>query len=216
MKKLLLIILTMFLTASTVKAGVWSSSGGGDPIGQSSACLVNGQVPAVNTATGLYECATPITSVGGCTGPTCDASLTLSGTMTATSFSGDGSALTEVLTAINESVQGTGTLTAAQVKNGLINNYNATPATTTYTFPPAAAGYNVGYVCGSSAQIYIDPDGTDVINLNGTALPAGFRVSSAVSCTVGDLLICLTFKTGASTWQWNCNSIVGTWDNAGS
>lgn len=117
---------------------------------------------------------------------------------------------------INAQSIGTVGLTAAQVSNGLINNYNASPATATYTLPAAVAGYNVMFVCGSAAQIYIDPNASEIIHLDGVALTGGYRVASAATCTVGDAMSCFTFQTGASTWRWSCGSIVGVWANAGS
>ena len=98
------------------------------------------------------------------------------------------------------------TLTAAEVSGTQINNYASSAAASEFDLPAAATGYNFILTLGLAQNVTIDPNGTDLIYLNGTALAAGEAVLNATAPTIGESITCFTFQTGASAWAWACKS----------
>jgi hypothetical protein len=96
-------------------------------------------------------------------------------------------------------------LTAAEVSGTIINNYSSSAAASEFDLPAAAGGYNTIFQLGQAQNVTINPTGTDVMYLNGTALAAGEAIVNT-SPAVGQSITCYTFQTGASTWAWNCRT----------
>jgi hypothetical protein len=96
-------------------------------------------------------------------------------------------------------------LIALEVTGTLLNNYAASPEAKTFNLPAAAQGYNFILQLGVAQNVVIDPDGTEIIYLNGASLGAGVAVENT-SPTIGECITCWTIQTGASTWGWNCRS----------
>jgi hypothetical protein len=81
----------------------------------------------------------------------------------------------------------------------------------TLSLPTAAAGYKAKFMATTAAAFSIDVvTGTDVIRLNGTALPAGNKVTSGG--TIYNTIECEANTTGS----YNCNSIVGLATDGGA
>lgn len=75
----------------------------------------------------------------------------------------------------------------------------------------AVAGQSFCVYNTTAATTYIDPNGTDVIVLNGTALSAGYRINN--NPTVAGDFICLVSTTAN---QWRTMGRSGTWVDSGS
>ena len=95
--------------------------------------------------------------------------------------------------------------TAAQTYGSL----NIVNAAITVTLPAAASGMSMCVLSTAAAAVNVDVDGSDVIYLNGTALDAGDKVTSASAA--GDF-ICLV-SSGAVNWYTLGRS--GTWTDGG-
>ena len=110
----------------------------------------------------------------------------------------------------------TGSLTAAQVSNTLINNYGQTVANT-QTLPACAAGYNFRAIVTTTGMgaFSIKPGGSDVIYLDGTALAANHKVSFATPALMNQWSF-MAVKTGVSTYVWNCLTINGVSSDGGT
>ena len=79
------------------------------------------------------------------------------------------------------------------------------PAAKTFTLPAAAESYNVLFILGLAQNFTLDPNASEVIYLNGTALTGGYTVVNTAPA-IGAKLSCFTFQTGASSWAWSCES----------
>jgi hypothetical protein len=102
-------------------------------------------------------------------------------------------------------------LTTAELKNTLINSYNATPEAKEYDFPVANEGWMFTVVCGTTSNITLDPNGTEQWTLNGTAASAGEALVNE-ACTVGESITCFSLETGASTYSVFCESKYTDWE----
>lgn len=111
------------------------------------------------------------------------------------------------------------TLTATQMKNTVVTNFNMSDANHYCTLPTAAAGMNAlftvgtartgkrwGVKAGAADKIYL----VAAANGNFTAgSDAGYARMN--SCEVGQSFHVFSFKTGAATWDWIAKEIsVGT------
>jgi hypothetical protein len=110
----------------------------------------------------------------------------------------------------------TATLTAAEVKNTVINNYGQS-SESTLTLPTAAVGMHFTYILGTAGQTsHIKADTSDKIVLDGSALDDADKVSNnGASSVVGEQLDCWSFQSGASAYDWSCIS-TGTWTDGGA
>jgi hypothetical protein len=96
-------------------------------------------------------------------------------------------------------------LTAAEVSGTLLTNYDSSAEAKEYDLPAAASGYNFVFRLILDQNVTLDPNGTEVMYLNGTAMAAGEAIVNT-SRAVGQSITCMTHKTGAATWQWFCDS----------
>ena len=110
----------------------------------------------------------------------------------------------------------TDTLTAAEVSGTQVSNYGQLAANT-QTLPAAASGLNFTVVVGTAGAgaVNIKAGASDKIYLDGTALDDGDKASCATPA-VGDSLYCVAFQTGASAYDWMCNTVTGTWIDGGA
>ena len=110
---------------------------------------------------------------------------------------------------------GTVTLTREQVTNKRINNYGQA-GIWTLQFPAAGPNMSLLLVAGGTGYaLHAKAGASDKHYLDGTALDDGDKVSLATPA----LLNCAAFftvKTGASTWDWFCNTISGVWTDGGA
>jgi len=106
-------------------------------------------------------------------------------------------------------------LLAAEVSGTILNNYDGTPEAKEYDLPAAAEGYNFVLCLGVAQNVTIDPNGTEIIYLNGTALAAGNSVTNAAP-TIGECISCWTIQTGASAFGWVCKSSDADFADLGS
>lgn len=107
--------------------------------------------------------------------------------------------------------------TVAQLTSTLINTYG-TVGTFLLTLQPAQAGLSFILVIGVDSEIVdINPDGAEVIYLDGAALAGGNRVrSTAANSKIGDFINFWTFKTGAATWAWMARTQQGVFGDGGA
>jgi hypothetical protein len=111
----------------------------------------------------------------------------------------------------------TGALVAADVAGTLVSNYGQTVENTT-TLPAAAAGYNFVAIVGTAGAgaWHIKAGASDKLYLDGVALDEGDKASLAAPA-LGNTLTCIAFQTGASAWDWICQSGGGaTWMDGGA
>ena len=118
----------------------------------------------------------------------------------------------ELTTANLSATTGTVTvLTTAQVANTQINNYGQTGALT-IPLPVCAAGMSFTCVIGTAGQgaISFDPNGSEVIYLDGLALAGGHTVTLATPL-VGNAIQFSAFEHDAAVFSWMALTIVGLW-----
>ncbi len=121
--------------------------------------------------------------------------------------SGGGSSLATVVIA-DES----GDLTDAQVSGTLITNYGQAVANV-QDLPASKAGMHfraTAETTGKGAWSF-DPNGSEVIVLNGTALTAGNKVTLATPAS-GDTIMFACLRDGT----WYANTVQGTFTDGGS
>lgn len=82
--------------------------------------------------------------------------------------------------------------------------------TTTVSLPAASSGANVCVYAKTDQQIHIDPNGVQVMVLNGTALTGGNKISSPASPTAGNFACVLSDGT-----SWFVLGKAGTWTDGG-
>lgn len=106
----------------------------------------------------------------------------------------------------------TGSLTAGQVTNGIIDNVGQANTACDLALPAAAAGLNFIMVAGeaSTAAWRIRAAAADKFYLNGVAGADNGYVGIAAPA-VGSYLSVFSFKTGANTWDWMAVVGNGNW-----
>jgi hypothetical protein len=107
-------------------------------------------------------------------------------------------------------------LTAAECSNTIVNNYGQAQANT-QTLPTAAAGLTFLAVISTAGAgaFNIKAGASDKIYFDGTALDDGDKVSLATPA-IGNCAGFFTFQTGATAWDWYCNTITGLWIDGGA
>lgn len=108
-------------------------------------------------------------------------------------------------------------LTAAQVSNTIITNYDQAASDVFLILPTAAAGYSflMNVATAQSNHFCVEAGANDKIYLIAAAgtIAAGDDGAAAcfVAAQVGQQAACWTFKTGASSYDWACKAIaIGT------
>lgn len=108
-------------------------------------------------------------------------------------------------------------LTAAQVSNTIITNYDQAASDVFLILPTAAAGYSflMNVATAQSKHFCVEAGASDKIYLIAAAgtIAAGDDGAAAcfVAAQVGQQAACWTFKTGASSYDWACKAIaIGT------
>jgi hypothetical protein len=108
-------------------------------------------------------------------------------------------------------------LTAAQVSNTIIHNYDQGASDVFTILPAAAAGYSflVTITTAQSNHFCVEADADDKIYLISAAGTVAAGNDGAGVCMmaaqVGQSFACWTFKSGASTYDWQCKAIaIGT------
>jgi len=105
-------------------------------------------------------------------------------------------------------------LDPAEVLNTMINNDDSS-AQVTLGLPAAVLGYAfIGFVA-EAYKFCFDPNGSEIIVLDGVAQTGGNMVCSETTPTVGDEINCAVFDDGG-TKKWRCVSILGTWSDGGA
>ena len=117
--------------------------------------------------------------------------------------------------AIKEIVKSTtATLTVAEISGTMINNQGQTTRST-LTLSSASPGYNfITNISTSGVSFNIKADTNDKIYLDGTALDDADKVSNN-NPSVGDFATFWTFKSGSTTYDWQCSVGNGTWTDGG-
>jgi len=109
----------------------------------------------------------------------------------------------------------TGALTAEDLACTVINNYGQ-GADSTLTLPTAAANMSCLVVIGATGHaLHVKAGTNDKIYLDGSTLDDADKVS-LISPAIGDYAWFITFKTGANSWDWLCNAVVGAWIDGGA
>ena len=108
-------------------------------------------------------------------------------------------------------------LTAAQVSNTVIHNYDQAASDVFLILPTAAAGYSflMTVATAQANHFCVEAGANDKIYLIAAAGTTAAGADGAAACfvaaQVGQQAACWTFKTGASTYDWACKAIaVGT------
>ena len=96
----------------------------------------------------------------------------------------------------------TGTLTAAECSETIINNYGQS-AENTQTLPAATEGLSGTIVIGTAGAgaFHLKAGASDKIYLDGVALDDGDKVSLATPA-VGNFFSFFSFQTGAAAYDW--------------
>lgn len=109
----------------------------------------------------------------------------------------------------------TSDLTAEEVANTIINNYGQ-DAICTHTLPTAAANMSfLAIVSSTGNALHYKANTGDKIYLDEVALDDGDKVSLATPA-VGNRAVFFTFQTGATSFDWVCNTISGLWTDGGA
>jgi len=109
----------------------------------------------------------------------------------------------------------TDVLSAEECTNTIINNYGQSEAAT-LTLPAAAADLAFMVVIGGTGfALHVKAGVSDKIYLDGTALDDADKVSLTTP-TLGNCAAFYTFQTGASAYDWYCNTISGLWVDGGA
>lgn len=129
-------------------------------------------------------------------------------------YKGTGSAVEEVggaAAATEVTKDATGTLSATEMIGGVVNNYGQTDdATIALASMVSAKSFVV--ITGTTVAKYwrLDPDGSELIYLDGSSCGAGKYVGVA-SVAAGYVLSCRSFQTGASAYSLYCSAVTGPW-----
>jgi len=102
--------------------------------------------------------------------------------------------------------------------NGILSNDTQATGDTEFDLDAIVQGmsFSVYIADDDDDDVYLDPNGVEVIRLEGTALAGGFRVLYNGDQTgIGDELFCKAV-TVAGVLQWDCKSVMGVWITAGS
>jgi hypothetical protein len=109
------------------------------------------------------------------------------------------------------------TLTAAQVRGNVINNYGQGAADNVQTCPTAAQGMGfvgvVGQDTASGDKFCFRAGTNDKIYLNGVAGSDNGYVC-LTDPAIGNMITCFTFQVGASAFDWRC-STSDSWNTTG-
>lgn len=105
----------------------------------------------------------------------------------------------------------TGNLAATEMGGAIINNYGQSDDAT-LSMAACADGLGFNVLLGTTVAKYyrFDPNGSELIYLDGTSCGAGKYVGIA-SAVVGAAMSCKAFQTGASAYSWYCSAISGAW-----
>ena len=101
---------------------------------------------------------------------------------------------------------------------GILNNDTQATGDTTFALDVLVSGMAFSVYIGTDDDddVYLDPNGAEIIILNGTPLTGGFRVLYDGDQTgVGDELACKVVTIGGDL-QLDCKTAMGTWISAGS
>lgn len=110
---------------------------------------------------------------------------------------------------------GTINLTAAQVTNTKINNYGQT-GILTLQLPAAAESMCVMVVIATTGNaLHVKAGASDKIYLDGAALDDGDKVSCGTPAVM-NIAVFWAERTGASAFDWYCNTVSGLWTDGGA
>ncbi|MBE3118909.1 MAG: hypothetical protein IMZ50_09165 [Candidatus Atribacteria bacterium] len=104
-------------------------------------------------------------------------------------------------------------LTAAQVSNTTITNYNQAGSDTFLLLPAAAAGYSFLANVATAQAFHFGVEATTgnviyLIAAAGTTVAGDANAAVVMTAAVaGQQFACWTFKTGAATYEWTCKAI---------
>lgn len=127
--------------------------------------------------------------------------------------SGGGGSGSPLVTEVNKTE--TGALSAAECTNSLVTNVGQAAATT-LTLPAAAAGLvTTVQAITITYALHIKAAAGDKIYLDGTALDDGDKASLATP-VIMDAATFWCVKSGASSYDWYCNTIKGVWTDGGA
>ena len=103
-------------------------------------------------------------------------------------------------------------LTIAETTNKCISNYKGTGADHVFTMPAAHAGGNVIFPIGDEFQVDIEPNGSDLFYLNGTAMAADEHIQNTAD-TLGERIVgyCVNIN---GTLRWMFYSSDAAWVEA--
>jgi len=108
----------------------------------------------------------------------------------------------------------TGDLTVAECCNTVISNYGQ-DAAMTLTLPTAEAGLSFIFtVTTTGYAIHLKAGANDKVYLDSIALDDGDKVSLATPA-VGNAISCMSFKNGASGYDYIMTTISGVWTDGG-
>ncbi len=108
-------------------------------------------------------------------------------------------------------IASTANMSSSQARGAQINNYGQANDTIV-TLPACLKGMNFSLILGTTVAKYyrIDPNASEVIYLDGTALTGGKYVGIA-SAVAGAAIQFRAFQTGAAAWSWYASTISGIW-----
>ena len=146
---------------------------------------------------------------------TIDAYEPLYATDTHKLYISDGATKTEIPLLQHVNYTATGDIDISDCNGSILNNWGQ-EAEATLTLPVAASGLHFKVIISESTYaLHIKANTDDKIILDGTALDNADKVSLA-SPAVADSAFFFTFQTGASKWNWACQTITGTWTDGGA
>lgn len=146
---------------------------------------------------------------------TIDAYEPLYATDTNKLYISDGATKTEIPKLQHTNYTATGTISALHCNGSVINNWGQ-GAEATLTLPAASSGLHFRVIISEDTYaIHIKAASGDKIYLDGTALDDADKVSLATP-GVADSAYFYTFQSGAASWDWICETKIGTWTDGGA
>ena len=103
-------------------------------------------------------------------------------------------------------------LTTAETTNKLISNYKSSGADHVFTMCAAHTKGNIIFIIGDEFQVDIEPDGSDLFYLNGTAMAADEHIVNSAD-TLGQTIVGMCANING-TLRWMFNSSDADWVEA--
>ena len=102
-------------------------------------------------------------------------------------------------------------LEQSEVRGTRINSWKATPEAKVFNLPAANSDLSVMFICGTSSNIEVAPDGTETMWLNGVEGSASQSIVNEACSAPYESVQCDCRTDGSGTYVWVCESEYTDW-----